>query len=918
MAAFGVPSTSGSYVFVSYVREDAVRVDRLAAVLRAAGVRVWLDTADLRPGQDWKMAIRAVIRDAQAVIVCFSAHSEAKVATYRNEELVLAVEELRRRRPSAYLREHFDAEAAAGIWTFLFDSFDEIPEILTSVEADDTVRRYERAIGEFLRAVGPCRGIVASREYRGPEHLHWPRFRLLELSDSRRRQLIRRSDVGDRTRETIETELPNAPAALRALAVNPMFLGLLCEYVERERDFPATTHAVFESYVDRRLAGLPGSPSDPARQQVRETAQAIAFCMTAEPGLGLRAEMEPLIDGLNRSGFSTGAERLLAVADALRAARLARWEQTSARLSGPPFTFTHRRFQEYFATCLVLAEPARVPPRTLLLDGQWREAAVTILQTRSADEAAPLVAQAQQFLDAAGERSDADEDRWDWPNGSLHVLSILDAGLVGRSTEDHRPLRDTVGRIVSAAGRRGLLIDQKWALDVIGPAPVEVFVDVLRRAFASGSGWLQDLAFWQAARVRPVPDAIYRQLVLGLLTASFTGRLWRNRRSIIARLRRADDPSLVRAAWVLAWLPTIDVGVHVLLAGLLGVLLARAAGGFDPGTMVPLLVFVLASVTGLHYLRAGPYFTWSVDGRRLLPPVRWMRSKTGMNPSFLLLFITLRVLLAILIVGLVWAASVWFVAAVWAITWAPSALYVARRARIRSPANWVLPQYGATVGLAAYLSRRWRRSRWASLGLLGLAAFTVVVVLFYDDLLPLVPTLPNATGSALALFLTTFALIGVIALVGFGTDARRYLKLQSKVPRQVSGPELVELVATRPSRFFMRRTLRLLRQTGALTRRPDAITVLRDLLELHKALLRDPQRHRSAPAAGAFHYAVRKWAAAPFDWPAVESPELAEWISAGGWRAEAQLHNLDPAIWDEIAMALDSLPQPSLRTDQQR
>lgn len=75
---------------------------------------------------------------------------------------------------------------------------------------------------------------------------------------------------------------------------------------------------------------------------------------------------------------------------------------------------------------------------------------------------------------------------------------------------------------------------------------------------------------------------------------------------------------------------------------------------------------------------------------------------------------------------------------------------------------------------------------------------------------------------------------------------------------------------------------------------------------------------RSAPASGASRHAFRKWAAAPFGWPTVDSPEVAEWISARGWRTETHLHNLGPEIWDEIAMALDTLPQSSLRTEQQR
>jgi hypothetical protein len=93
------PAAQGR-VFISYVREDAARVDRLVRLLDHAGISVWRDTVDLLPGQDWKTAIRrAISDDALAFVVCFSAHGAAKAATYQNAELLLAVEQLQLRRP---------------------------------------------------------------------------------------------------------------------------------------------------------------------------------------------------------------------------------------------------------------------------------------------------------------------------------------------------------------------------------------------------------------------------------------------------------------------------------------------------------------------------------------------------------------------------------------------------------------------------------------------------------------------------------------------------------------------------------------------------------------------------------------------------------------------------------------------------
>jgi TIR domain/Putative DNA-binding domain len=88
------------HAFVSYVREDALEVDQLQRVLESAGVRVWRDTADLWPGEDWRERIRqAITQDALAFIACFSRNSVAREVSYQNEELLLAIEQMRLRRP---------------------------------------------------------------------------------------------------------------------------------------------------------------------------------------------------------------------------------------------------------------------------------------------------------------------------------------------------------------------------------------------------------------------------------------------------------------------------------------------------------------------------------------------------------------------------------------------------------------------------------------------------------------------------------------------------------------------------------------------------------------------------------------------------------------------------------------------------
>ncbi len=88
------------HVFMSYVREDSHHVHRLQGALQAAGIPVWRDTADLWPGEDWRVKIRRAITDnALVFLACFSRAGLARSKSYQNEELTLAIEQMRLRRP---------------------------------------------------------------------------------------------------------------------------------------------------------------------------------------------------------------------------------------------------------------------------------------------------------------------------------------------------------------------------------------------------------------------------------------------------------------------------------------------------------------------------------------------------------------------------------------------------------------------------------------------------------------------------------------------------------------------------------------------------------------------------------------------------------------------------------------------------
>lgn len=80
-------------VFISYAREDEEQARRLFDDLRTAGISPWFDKDSLLPGQRWKTAIEAAIRDCRFFIAVLSSNSINKRG-YVQKELKDALEVL--------------------------------------------------------------------------------------------------------------------------------------------------------------------------------------------------------------------------------------------------------------------------------------------------------------------------------------------------------------------------------------------------------------------------------------------------------------------------------------------------------------------------------------------------------------------------------------------------------------------------------------------------------------------------------------------------------------------------------------------------------------------------------------------------------------------------------------------------------
>jgi NACHT domain len=488
-----------------------------------------------------------------------------------------------------FLDEFFDEGLRRGTWLFLFDSFDEIPEVLSSVETDRAVSSYSTALADFLSGMTKCKGIIASREFRGPSQLGWPRFKVLPLSKKRQAELIQKAALPDKSRDELIGGLQTPTAAISEMTTNPMFLGLLVEHLRGGDEFPSNSHVVFEKYVRGRLerdSARVESRFDTSISEIRRVAEDVAFCMAADPSIGLspsRAALKKSVVSL-RSYDGRDLDRML---DALEYTKLARSDAALNVADSKPFTFAHRRFQEYFATCVVLREPQLVTPLQFLTDGRWREAAVVLCQNQPRETLAPLLAEAEKLVHKM--RESIYGGHFGWPAGTLHLLGILQDGLSGRFEELPGDAREDVGAILVGASESGLILDKKWALEVAGSAPQPVLLELIRSAVGSRSQWRREIAYVQVSRLKSIPDDVASWIRFSLFRLAYTGRLWKERSATRAHLASLRDPSKFSSTLnLLTWSMVLDP----LLLCLLWLVLSRPGhvGGSGPISGAVLLV----------------------------------------------------------------------------------------------------------------------------------------------------------------------------------------------------------------------------------------------------------------------------------------------------------------------------------------
>ncbi|MFG6488608.1 NACHT domain-containing protein [Roseateles sp. BYS78W] len=488
---------------------------------------------------------------------------------------------------SDFVKSNWDDYRDRGVWFFLFDSFDEIPEILHAEKGSPAAFQYSEAIRQFLDGMGACKGILASREFKGPEALPWKKFRILSLSVAKQEELVANSFL---TAAQAKIVLLHLSSQSEGLAHTPLFLTLLCRYVRDEGRAPENDYQLLSLQIEKL------AKRDPAfllRQysltpdELIAGSERIARAFAEESSIGLSPSFDQMAElvSANEVPGSDIRKFIAAMVDC----KIARADVPNAAPGDRRFAFAHRRYQEALFVRHLVKFPEYISPDRLLIDPRWREYTVTLLETQPINATAAILNAAISHLNhaAATQRRFAVEPPasgsvgyFGWRSETIAILELLQEGLSRRIDEVPDALKYKVADFLMPRWNGGDSIDRTYVVRLGALLPQKALANCLIDTFNFGSQTAQSIAFGQTFALRGTIPEVVRTAVLERLAAGV--------------LKARDRAAVLRLEALVARLPP-EVGArHVFKRCLLIKTFVGAANSLVRVFLTPLQILALA------------------------------------------------------------------------------------------------------------------------------------------------------------------------------------------------------------------------------------------------------------------------------------------------------------------------------------
>jgi hypothetical protein len=442
---------------------------------------------------------------------------------------------------------------------FIFDSFDEIPELLDVNEDSWLLNCLSDLLSRFISSNANARGVLASRMFRRPTQSFLAQ-KILDIRPMSEERIVRALARYPAFTPELQAELFRDRHDLVPLARNPFLMALIGEWVNDRHALPATQAELYRNYLLGRLNKVADkmkrhglTPED-----VLRSATQIAWFVFESPAYGLEAPA-PVI------GNEPSIEHASATMDILSYARIARVTPGDT----VSFSFVHRRFLEYLVTTRLLDQPEDIPIQDIPTDSRGRDALVLYAQLCS-DEAA------EQLAMLCWSEITQHFHRADTRLRAIHSLRFLTDAFRSRRPAIRSFSKELAEFIDEHVASEHDLVQAKICLEATGLLDEASAVPILQLAMSGQNSWLQETAF-RACRHLPQLPADLLETIHDYLIGMPLQQFWQSRRTLIFSLSLSD--SLKSAHSIALWRRrnTVLSGVAFMAALLLATPIVLAA-----------------------------------------------------------------------------------------------------------------------------------------------------------------------------------------------------------------------------------------------------------------------------------------------------------------------------------------------------
>lgn len=415
---------------------------------------------------------------------------------------------------AAFVRENWEDYCNRGVWLFLFDSFDEIPSVLHSATGSNIIQTYSQALRQFLEGMGECRGILASREFKGPEALPWKKIRILPLSGEKQDELIRNSFLNESNLNLVRQHLASPHTTI---GTTPLFLTLLCRYVRDEQRAPSNDHDILFQHIERLAKREPEYLERKYKlspENLMIGAERLARLFAENDTLSLAPTLDQIMNQLPEEDIPGGSiERLIS---ALVDCKIGRADVPNAAPGDRRFAFAHRRYQEALFVRYLTVNPGIVSEKELLTEARWREYTVTLLQTSELVDISKLLDYActilkeralkQKFITCKNSCSLTGLAYYEWSSEiAIQLISLLQDGLSHRINDVPSSLSSAVFDFLKPRWEKGDSLDRREVLRLGGLLPENILIEYVVESFKHGTKSERMNAFRQATYTSHLP-----------------------------------------------------------------------------------------------------------------------------------------------------------------------------------------------------------------------------------------------------------------------------------------------------------------------------------------------------------------------------------------------------------------------------